>query len=68
MQLVMKKTVQQGLFILLGFTLFGCSSADNEMAGGNLLAVNHTVHNINWMSVNGYRRWRWRVMLHHDAD
>ncbi|MNO58356.1 hypothetical protein D3C76_489120 [compost metagenome] len=55
MQLVMRKTVQQGLFILLGFTLFGCSSADNEMAGGNLEAVNHTVHAINWMKVNGYR-------------
>ncbi|SDQ43465.1 Protein of unknown function [Pseudomonas gessardii] len=43
------------MFILLGLALFGCSSADNEMAGGNLQAVNHTVHGINWMSVNGYR-------------
>ena len=36
-------------------TLFGCTSADNEMAGGNIQAVNHTVHAINWLSVNGYR-------------
>ncbi|NAT48641.1 hypothetical protein CVE37_14640, partial [Pseudomonas syringae pv. actinidiae] len=47
--------LQQGLFILLGSALSGCSSASNEMAGGNLQAVNHTVHGINWMSVNGYR-------------
>ncbi len=33
----------------------GCSSADNEVAGGNLRAVNHTVYAINWFSVNGYR-------------
>jgi len=25
------------------------------MAGGNLQAINHTMHGINWMSVNGYR-------------
>nr|WP_087675368.1 DUF3304 domain-containing protein [Pseudomonas syringae] len=50
-----RKTLQQGLFILLGSALSGCSSASNEMAGGNLQAVNHTVHGINWMSVNGYR-------------
>ena len=55
MQSIMRKNIQQGLFILLGLALFGCSSADNEMAGGNLQAVNHTVHGINWMSVNGYR-------------
>ncbi|WP_044422966.1 DUF3304 domain-containing protein [Pseudomonas syringae group genomosp. 3] len=55
MQSIMRKSIQQGLFILLGSALFGCSSADNEMAGGNLQAVNHTVHGINWMSVNGYR-------------
>ena len=36
-------------------TLFGCTSADNEMAGGNIQAINHTVHAINWLSVNGYR-------------
>ncbi|NAT26178.1 DUF3304 domain-containing protein, partial [Pseudomonas syringae] len=55
MQSIMRKTIQQGLFILLGSALSGCSSANNEMAGGNLQAVNHTVHGINWMSVNGYR-------------
>ncbi|EPM87516.1 DUF3304 domain-containing protein [Pseudomonas syringae] len=55
MQSIMRKTLQQGLFILLGSALSGCSSASNEMAGGNLQAVNHTVHGINWMSVNGYR-------------
>ncbi|WP_237241064.1 DUF3304 domain-containing protein, partial [Pseudomonas syringae] len=55
MQSIMRKTLQQGLFILWGSALFGCSSASNEMAGGNLQAVNHTVHGINWMSVNGYR-------------
>ncbi|WP_082712677.1 DUF3304 domain-containing protein [Pseudomonas agarici] len=55
MQMTIRKIIQQGLLTLLGLTLFGCSSADNEMAGGNLQAVNHTVHAINWMSVNGYR-------------
>ncbi|GKQ28855.1 DUF3304 domain-containing protein [Pseudomonas syringae pv. theae] len=55
MQSIMRKTLQQGFFILLGSALSGCSSASNEMAGGNLQAVNHTVHGINWMSVNGYR-------------
>ncbi|OZI83775.1 hypothetical protein CFN58_29060 [Pseudomonas avellanae] len=53
MQSIMRKTLQQGLFILWGSALSGCSSASNEMAGGNLQAVNHTVHGINWMSVNG---------------
>ncbi|AMB86403.1 hypothetical protein AWM79_14270 [Pseudomonas agarici] len=55
MQMTIRKIIQQGLLTLLGLTLFGCSSADNEMAGGNLEAVNHTLHGINWMSVNGYR-------------
>ncbi|EPM57013.1 hypothetical protein A264_20903 [Pseudomonas syringae pv. actinidiae ICMP 19071] len=70
MQSIMRKTLQQGLFILWGSALFGCSSASNEMAGGNLQAVNHTVHGINWMSVNGYRAdgGGWCVMLHHHAD
>ena len=40
---------------LLGLALVGCSSADNEMAGGNIQAVNHTLGGINWLSVNGYR-------------
>ncbi|NWC07432.1 DUF3304 domain-containing protein [Pseudomonas agarici] len=55
MQMIIRKIIRQGLLTLLGLALFGCSSADNEMAGGNLQAVNHTVHAINWMSVNGYR-------------
>ena len=41
-----------GVFVLM---LVGCSTADNEMAGGNIQAVNHTLSNINWLSVNGYR-------------
>ena len=55
MRLAMKKTIIQGLYGLLGLTLFGCSSADNEMAGGNIQAINHTLSAINWLSVNGYR-------------
>ena len=51
----MNKFLASGLLYLLGLMLYGCSSADNEMAGGNLQAVNHTLHAINWMSVNGYR-------------
>ncbi|NWE16793.1 DUF3304 domain-containing protein [Pseudomonas yamanorum] len=50
-----RKVLKQGVYAFLGLTLFGCSSADNEMAGGNLQAVNHTVGAINWFSVNGYR-------------
>ncbi|WP_083218048.1 DUF3304 domain-containing protein [Pseudomonas sp. 37 R 15] len=55
MGLSIRKVLLQGLYGFFGLTLFGCSSADNEMAGGNLEAVNHTVHAINWMSVNGFR-------------
>lgn len=55
MKRVVKRFLVQGLLGLLGLTLFGCSSADNEMAGGNLSAVNHTLKGINWFSVNGYR-------------
>ncbi|NVZ85978.1 DUF3304 domain-containing protein [Pseudomonas yamanorum] len=50
-----RKVLKQGVYAFLGLTLFGCSSADNEMAGGNLQAVNHTLGAINWFSVNGYR-------------
>ncbi|WP_434651168.1 DUF3304 domain-containing protein [Pseudomonas sp. D1-2] len=50
-----KRWALQGLYALLGLMLLGCSSADNEMAGGNLAAVNHTLGAINWFSVNGYR-------------
>ncbi|MCK1784044.1 DUF3304 domain-containing protein [Pseudomonas sp. TNT11] len=55
MQSTIKKTIQKVSFYLLGFALSGCSSANNEMAGGNLQAINHTMHGINWMSVDGYR-------------
>ena len=55
MEFMMNKLLARGLLYLLGLMLYGCSSADNEMAGGNLQAVNHTLHGINWMSVNGYR-------------
>ncbi|MFS2200610.1 DUF3304 domain-containing protein [Pseudomonas sp. Pseusp3] len=51
----MKKTRVRWLLGLLGLALVGCSTADNEMAGGNIQAINHTLHNINWLSVNGYR-------------
>jgi hypothetical protein len=52
---MLRKLTQWVLYALLGFMLHGCSSAENEMAGGNLAAVNHTVGAINWFSVNGYR-------------
>jgi hypothetical protein len=51
----MKEIRVRWLLGLLGLALVGCSTADNEMAGGNIQAVNHTLHNINWLSVNGYR-------------
>ncbi|MGY2184488.1 DUF3304 domain-containing protein, partial [Pseudomonas agarici] len=38
MQMIIRKIIRQGLLTLLGLALFGCSSADNEMAGGNLQA------------------------------
>ena len=49
------KLLVRSLLGLLGLALVGCSSADNEMAGGNIQAVNHTLGGINWLSVNGYR-------------
>ncbi|MBD8099463.1 DUF3304 domain-containing protein [Pseudomonas fluorescens] len=55
MRLAIKKILMQGLCGFLGLTLFGCSSADNEMAAGNIQAINHTLSAINWLSVNGYR-------------
>jgi hypothetical protein len=55
MMLRARKVLRQGVYAFLGLTLVGCSSADNEMAGGNLQAVNHTLGAINWFSVNGYR-------------
>ncbi len=52
---IMRKAMMRWLCGLLGLTLFGCSTAENEMAGGNIQAVNHTLSAINWVSVNGYR-------------
>ncbi|WP_435634718.1 DUF3304 domain-containing protein [Pseudomonas solani] len=47
------------LHVLVGlfcFALVGCSGASNEMAAGNIAAVNHVEGTaINWFSVNGYR-------------
>jgi hypothetical protein len=53
MEKILKQTRVR--WLLFGLALGGCSTADNEMAGGNLKAVNHTLHAINWFSVNGYR-------------
>ena len=55
MRSIFRKAMRQGLCGLLGLMLISCSTAENEMAGGNLQAVNHTLSAINWMSVNGYR-------------
>ncbi|WP_410002280.1 DUF3304 domain-containing protein [Pseudomonas fluorescens] len=54
-QLMFCKSMARGSYALLGLMLSGCSSAENEMAGGNIEAVNHTLNAINWLSVNGYR-------------
>ncbi|QFG30652.1 DUF3304 domain-containing protein [Pseudomonas umsongensis] len=55
MKIIMDKTKVRRLLGLFGLVLVGCSTADNEMVGGNIQAVNHTLNNINWLSVNGYR-------------
>ena len=55
MRLIIKKILMQGVWAGLGFTLLGCAGAENEMAGGNIQAINHTLSAINWLSVNGYR-------------
>jgi hypothetical protein len=55
MEVTMRKTKVRWLLGLFGLVLVGCSTADNEMVGGNIQAVNHTLSNINWLSVNGYR-------------
>ncbi|WP_081648133.1 DUF3304 domain-containing protein [Pseudomonas sp. G5(2012)] len=51
----MKITWVRWLLGVFALVLVGCSTADNEMAGGNIQAINHTLSNINWLSVNGYR-------------
>ena len=55
MEKIMRTIWTRCLLGLFGLALVGCSTADNEMAGGNIQAVNHTLSNINWLSVNGYR-------------
>ncbi|MDI3394863.1 DUF3304 domain-containing protein [Pseudomonas sp. V98_8] len=55
MKIIMDKTKVRRLLGLFGLVLVGCSTADNDMVGGNIQAVNHTLNNINWLSVNGYR-------------
>jgi hypothetical protein len=55
MEITRKTIWQRWLLGLFGLGLLGCSTADNEMAGGNIQAINHTLNNINWLSVNGYR-------------
>ena len=55
MRSIIRTIMMRWLCGLLGLTLFGCSTAENEMAGGNIQAVNHTLKGINWVSVNGYR-------------
>jgi hypothetical protein len=55
MEKITNKTGMRWLLGFFGLVLVGCSTADNEMAGGNIQAVNHTLGNINWLSVNGYR-------------
>jgi hypothetical protein len=55
MEITRNKIWGRCLLGLFGLALVGCSTADNEMAGGSLKAVNHTLHVINWFSVNGYR-------------
>lgn len=55
MGLSIRRMLLRSLYGFLGVSLLGCSSADNEMAGGNIRAVNHTLGAINWFSVNGYR-------------
>jgi hypothetical protein len=41
----------------LAITLVGCSTASSqdEPLAGNIQAVNHTLHGINWLKVNGYQ-------------
>ncbi|WP_301594846.1 DUF3304 domain-containing protein [Pseudomonas nitroreducens] len=52
-----KNPLRPWLWCLLSIPLVGCSAADNkpETASGNVEAVNHTTHGINWMEINGYR-------------
>ena len=49
------RLIRRACYAFLAMILYGCSSAENEMAGGNIQAVNHTLNAINWLSVNGYR-------------
>nr|WP_152228095.1 DUF3304 domain-containing protein [Pseudomonas sp. SCB32] len=42
---------------ILSLTLTGCSTASSkdEPLAGNIQTVNHTLHGINWLKVNGYQ-------------
>ena len=54
--LMARKVIVRSVCSLLGLMLVGCTSAESEMAGGSLKAVNHVEGTaINWFSVNGYR-------------
>ena len=55
MRFIVWKELFKCLSVFLGLMLFGCSSADSQMVGGNIQAINHTTGAINWLSVNGYR-------------
>lgn len=55
MRFIVWKWLFKCLSVFLGLMLFGCSSADSQMVGGNIQAINHTTGAINWLSVNGYR-------------
>ncbi|BAN45896.1 hypothetical protein PCA10_01640 [Metapseudomonas resinovorans NBRC 106553] len=53
---IRKYRIAQWLCGVLGIALVGCSTADNEMVGGNLTSVNHVDGTaVNWLEVNGYR-------------
>ncbi|NVZ86490.1 DUF3304 domain-containing protein [Pseudomonas yamanorum] len=51
-----RRVIVRGICSLSGLTLVGCTSAENEMVGGNVAAINHVAGTaVNWFSVNGYR-------------
>ncbi|WP_152223638.1 DUF3304 domain-containing protein [Pseudomonas sp. SCB32] len=45
------------LWGIMTITLTGCSTtaSKDEPLAGNIQAVNHTLHGINWLKVNGYQ-------------
>lgn len=53
---VISKAIVPGAWYFLWLMLAGCTSAGNELAAGNIAAINHVEGTeINWFSVNGYR-------------